>query len=778
MPKKDVFLKIVILFSALHIFSSCTFYENVTGYFNTYYNAKKNFDDAITEIEKNPQKGRDTNYFAVYTIPKSASDKLDKVIEKSSKLIQLYPQCSWIDDALLMIGKSYVYKGESESAIRKFKELLDNFPDSDLCGEAKMLLAVSEYQSKHDDEGLRIAKEVFTESEITGENDRLIQASMLQGRIYFEREDYNSAVEILDKASTYSGDNALLAEVQFQRGVSYERLGNQSKSAEAYGGVASHGSSFSKVFQARLRQGAMLAREHRFEEAFDVFSDLQGEALKPDERALVELGIGNTYKIKGDTLSAFEIYERIDTLYKRTDAAAKSFYERGLTFEKEYPDYKRAAVYYEKAKSEFTASEITPLATKRYLALSNYFKLTNSLIRYDSLIELKAHLDTSAIETDSLALTDSIENKTIGNAPEHVNDNKLLTPQDNQNITDISDAESYDNLEDNLEPLAEEQSLQSALFSRRESGIASRDYRQDRMGDRIAGQLRPGEAADSNAVKLSQKDALKAPASDPLLKVSIDSLNKLIGQTKFELGAHFYLEMDLPDSALIFYWDVVDNYSSEQFAPRACYAMVEIYNEESDSIMADSVKNILFTQYENSEYTSALKKSIGQEVTISVDPIDSIFTSAYQIAMEGKLDTAMKIFDQLAINYPTSPFASKSLFTIAWLLENDSKNDSATFWYKKLIKEYPTSVYAVEAKPKVSIKDDPKSADQLIKIKEIPSLGKTAVPKKETTKTADQDKKPQVLQPIPLEEDPEEDTPPDEEEEEEPPPDDDEGGGI
>jgi tetratricopeptide (TPR) repeat protein len=778
LPKKDIFLKIVLLFSILHIFSSCTFYENVTGYFNTYYNAKKNFDDAIAEIEKNPQKARDTNYFAVYAIPKGASDKLDKVIEKCSKLIQLYPQCSWIDDAIMMIGKSYVYKGESESAIRKFKELLDNFPESGLRGEAKMLLAVSEYQSKRDDESLRLANEVISESENEGENNRLLQASMLEGQIYFEREDYNSAVEILDKAASLSGDNALLAEIEFQRGVSYERLGNQSKSAEAYGGVASHGSTFSKEFQARLRQGAMLSKERRFEEAFNVFSDLQGEALKPDERALVELGIGNTYKMKGDTLSAFEIYEKIDTLYKRTDAAAKSFYERGLTFENDYPDYRRANNYYEKAKSEFPASEITPLATKRYLALSNYFKLTNNLVRYDSLIAVKTDQDTSDILTDSLTARDSLDNKTHAITHDPAEDDQQLNSEESENIAELSDVESYDNLEDNLEPLPEEQSLQSALFSRRESGIASRDFRQDRMGDRTAGQLMPEAGADSNQAT-AQKGAPKASAPDPLLKVPVDSLNKLIGQAKFELGAHFYLEMGLPDSALVFYWDVVDNYGSSRFAPRACYAMTEIYNEQSDTIMVDSVKNILFTQYDNSEYTFALKKSIGQKVEILVDPIDSIFASAYRIAMEGQIDTAMSIFNQLAINYPTSPFASKSLFTIAWLLENDTKNDSATFWYKKLIKEYPSSVYAIEAKPKVAIKDDPKSADQLIKVKEIQALGKTAAPKKEPNKTTDQDKKQQQLQPVPQEDLPEEDNPPDEEEEEEePPPDEDDGGGI
>jgi cellulose synthase operon protein C len=778
LPKKTI-LKIGFFLWILQTFSSCTFYENVTGYFNTYYNAKKNFNDALAEMEKNPQKSRDTNYFAIYTIPKSTEDKFDKVIEKCSKMIQLYPKSSWIEDAILMIGKSYVYKGESESAIRKFKELLENFPESKLCGEAKMLLAVSEYQSKRDDEALRIAKEVVVESENAGEDDRMLEASMLQGQIYIEREDYESAIQVLDKAAVISGNDEFLADIEFLRGISYERLGNQLKAAEAYSGVKKHGSTFTKEFQSQLRQGTMLAREHHFEEALDIYNDMQGDALKPDERGLVELGIANTYKIKGDTLTAFTMYEQIDTLYKRTDASAKSYYERGLSFEKDFPDYERAKWYYEKAKAEFPASEITQIATKKYLSLSNYFKLSANLTRYDSILLVKSVIDTQTVGLDSLSLSDSLHHG-LSEIPADTM-HKTLEVQQNeiQKITDNDNSESYDNIEAELDPLPEEQSMQAARLARRETGFNRNNFRQDRSNRDASNQLgEDGELTDTSRSDALSKANVKSTAPDPLLKVPVDSLEKLIGQAKFELGVHFFLEMDLPDSALIYYWDVVDNFGNSKFAPRACYALTEIYRENGDTLMEDSVKNILLTQYESSEYTSALKKSLGQQVEISVDPIDSLFTSAYRIAMEGKTDTALKIFDSIVINYPSSPFAAKSLFTIGWLLENDSKNDSAYFWYKKLITEYPASVYTTEIKPKISIKDDPKSVDKFIKIKEIQTVAKTEAPKKDPFKAGDKSQTEPSLEQIPKGDLPEEDAPSDEEpEEEDVPTDEDDGGG-
>src|SRR5262249_16795027 len=131
-------LRFKVILCALFIFSGCSVYENVTSYFNTYYNLKKLYGEAVDEIQKSRQADQDTNYFAPYVIQKASEDKFDKVIEKCSRLLQFYPQSKYVDDAILIIGKSYVYKGEGESARRKFDELMENFPTSNLRFDAKL----------------------------------------------------------------------------------------------------------------------------------------------------------------------------------------------------------------------------------------------------------------------------------------------------------------------------------------------------------------------------------------------------------------------------------------------------------------------------------------------------------------------------------------------------------------------------------------------------------------------------------------------------------------
>ena len=191
--------------------SGCSTYHNVTAYFNTYYNARRLFDEAVGELRQQPSKDRDTNYFAAYTVPPNTQDKLDKVIEKCSKLIQFYPKSSYVDDAILMIGESYVYLGEYESGTRKFKELADNFPTSDVRFDARIWDAKAKYLMKKHDDALAVIKDLFPDARAQGKNDILLEALMLQARIFTERGEFDQAASSWGLASEVSADDALRA---------------------------------------------------------------------------------------------------------------------------------------------------------------------------------------------------------------------------------------------------------------------------------------------------------------------------------------------------------------------------------------------------------------------------------------------------------------------------------------------------------------------------------------------------------------------------------------
>ena len=105
------------------------------AYFNTFYSAKKNFNEAESQLRQNPdpEARAGAAQAALY----------DKSILGATKVIREYPKSKWVDDAVLMIGRCQLAKGEYAEARVKFDELAQNFPKSDLLDQATYWSAVA-----------------------------------------------------------------------------------------------------------------------------------------------------------------------------------------------------------------------------------------------------------------------------------------------------------------------------------------------------------------------------------------------------------------------------------------------------------------------------------------------------------------------------------------------------------------------------------------------------------------------------------------------------------
>lgn len=112
--------------SGAAIFVSCSSFQ---AYFNTYYNAKRLFYQAERQYQ--------TEGFSP-----ALRDIYNKVIEKNVVIIRYFPNTPFVDDALYMLGVSYLRLSDYERAQRRFQELLDLYPKSPL--QHRALLGMAE----------------------------------------------------------------------------------------------------------------------------------------------------------------------------------------------------------------------------------------------------------------------------------------------------------------------------------------------------------------------------------------------------------------------------------------------------------------------------------------------------------------------------------------------------------------------------------------------------------------------------------------------------------
>ncbi|MBN2572428.1 MAG: hypothetical protein JXA68_09895 [Ignavibacteriales bacterium] len=206
------------------------------------------------------------------------------------------------------------------------------------------------------------------------------------------------------------------------------------------------------------------------------------------------------------------------------------------------------------------------------------------------------------------------------------------------------------------------------------------------------------EYAEENLIK-------PEPITKPVMPtISADSILSLKSNVLYELANYFYVDMDVPDSAIYYYNDIKDNYKNSMYYPNALYALAGHYS----SIDKDDEANILYNEiYDNYKYSKIINdvaRKIGKpEIIAEADTASELYSKAEIVYLDSNFQTAIEKFYEIYSRYPKSDFAAKSLYTIGWIYENELEmSDSAGSIYKLLVEKYKDSQYAKATTLKLS----------------------------------------------------------------------------
>lgn len=683
-----------------------TRYENVLGYFNTYYNAKKTFEEAVTELEKSTLVSRDTNYFTPYQPNPALKVKFETVIEKASKIIQYYPRSKWVDGAIMMIGKTYYFQNEYDLALKKFNELIDNFHASDYLWEAKLLSARTLFNANKTLEAQSYLNGFLNSALEAGEEDVGIEGYLLSGQIHFKEEEYQKAIAVYKNSLKIKGDGYLLALSAYQLARCYELVEEYENSNAAYLKVLDYNPGELLRFKALLNYGRTLTEIKRYSEALQCFDNLRNEPLTKDQFSQMDLEIANAYNAMDEFDTALDHYQLIDSLYQRTDASAKSFYNRGLMYEFKLNDYAEAKFYYDKAKTEYSQSEITPLAVKKSEAFSKYFYYHNEIIKYDSLfyaaIKWKSlKLNKSASTTDtSIVVDDSLAD----NKSSMLIDSVSVDEETVQLASQDSLKEIQSHIGDNLMSRTERAANDSTIAL----DDSLDDFEVNRIDDKVI----------ATTIDSTKEAPLKQ--STQTIDITPDSALFMIIKNQYELATLFHLDLSKTDSAEFLYDLVTRSINGNVFVPRAMYALAEIKRMKDDINSMDSLHNCLIENYNDSEYAAHVKKLRGMAIVSQKSKPEELYEDGIRLMEKNKPKESISVLKQIFRNDTTSQISPKAIYTAGWVYENILKNnDSAKAQYKILIDKYPNSIYSENVIGKVAVSDDTTNLSKYTKIKEI-----------------------------------------------------------
>ena len=664
--------------------------DNFATYFNSYYLASEDFDDALKIYRTSTVATYNKRLDSINITPflsQDISDKFNKVILRASKIIQLHKNSKFLDDAVLLIGKTYYYLADYLKSERQLNEFLSNLQASPLYDEAILYLGMTKIKLGKTDEGVNILKNVLATA-----TDREIRSEAAQqlGINEYSKKNYSEAINYFRSSIDVSKDNESKAIKQFILAKIYS-LTEPSRAAMEFQNVNNYTSDYDQTFYARLNNAKGLNFLRHYDESLKELNDLRKKYREsPEYKQLADLEIANTYFYEKKYHDAIYAYYDVILDYPSSVAAADAYYYLGKYYETDKNNYLSAAIYYKKAATENTSGDYNEEASKKAESFEKYYTLlaaTNGTAKID-IPDTDLYLEKYRKQKNE---EKGIDTKTNPNDP------NTVPPKNKDNgkgsgFSSKEFPEHRDTIINNLPPNSEN------LF-------------------KTPNETNPGLTTDSNAVNPqfkptenfpikfkddTLKNVIKFPDSLIVKKDTITGINdslKSLGDKRYaayyELAELFLYDLKRPDSAEYYLNNIIQHFFDPDKNSKALYALATLYQNDNQPERAHELFQKVITDYPNSVFANESRKSLGIKTQeVEEETVKELYKNAEKSLLAGRSYEALNLLTELYKVYPGSTTGPKILYTKGWIYENNLVNrDSAIIMYRLLKHNYPASEY-------------------------------------------------------------------------------------
>ncbi|PKK83448.1 MAG: hypothetical protein CVT49_08490 [candidate division Zixibacteria bacterium HGW-Zixibacteria-1] len=330
-------IKLLILALVLSMGTGCVYY-------NTFYLARKAFNDAESKRKDSKSRGG-----------RVATGQYKQAIEKSEKIIEKYPNSKYYDDALYVNGVSYFYTEDYGKASKRFRELIANFPKSGYYKESQLYLAKAKLKVGDEEDAMALFQDLFSEGK---DKEIKAEAALALGEYYYGEKEFAKAqpyfASIID--SLGNNEDKILAKMYIADGQ-FTRFRFQD-AIKTYLELSNYELSKNDEYKVNFRLGECYYYTNNIEKGMEYFTNLAKNEMYFDSLPSIKMMLAQGYEWQGDMFLAEEIYDQVATENPRHPKGALANYYLGLLYQHEYEDYKKAKEYYDKAKAAGGTSDI------------------------------------------------------------------------------------------------------------------------------------------------------------------------------------------------------------------------------------------------------------------------------------------------------------------------------------------------------------------------------------------------------------------------------------
>ena len=729
--------------------------------YNGYFYSNESFKESVRKVEK-ANKDDFTQLLPVFIYPDNASAKgfksdFEKVIKKSSVVIHRHAiinprtkeeipnACKWIDENYMLIGKSHLYERDFFSALEVFEYVAKKYknPEAKYSGMLWMMRTDNEIGSFSKSEP--IIDDLRNAKDFPKDKDYQRELATTVADFYMKTENYSAAIDQLEKAVEITKKKSVKARYLFILAQLYEKQGENGKASSYYNRVAGLHPYYEMEFTAKINSAKLfdvnkgdsrivkkqlirMAHDDKNAEFRDqIYYVLAGIVYRENDvpQALTYLDKSIRTSVTNKTQKALSFLKRGDIYFeKRNYRPAEQNYDSAFAFlPKDYHDYSIL-----EAKKKSLNALITNLKT---------IELEDSLQRLAKMSDK----DRSAAIDGMIAKVAEDEKKKEEERLDKLNNPQPLIQNQNTSTTNTSTQTQSTGAWYFYNPATV--SFGATEFVKKWGSRKLEDnWRRSEKEQEIA-TVNPEDvpAVDSlenkkNTVASTNKDKKDSKKDKDFylkkLPLTPDELNKSdekIVDAYYNIGGIYKEQLlDNAKSAETFE-ELLKRYPDNKYKVASYYQLYRAYLAMNNTTKADYYRNILVTNYPDSEYAKIIKNpSYAKDVMASKSLVEKFYAETFQLYSEEKYSAALSNCQMADTMYAKSDLMPRFSFIKALCIGRTQDINAFESALTQVIIKYP----------KAPVKDKAQEMLDLIRKQKNPVTVATEV-KSDTTKGVTKD---------------------------------------
>ncbi len=684
-------------------------YDDLTAYYNTFYNANQAFEAGLESVSESEGDIDRTRYLSVFPAPQGAAGEssFEKAIQKSADILREHPNSEWVDDALLLIGRSRYYQQNYVGAAQKFREVIAL--DAEREGEARFRLAQTLVAADRYSEAAEVLRAGLDQSEDFGHWTTRMR--VVRGELYVRQENWAEAERALVRGLEGDLPDDTGARAAFLLGQVRETLEDFEGAEAAYRQVLEYDPAYPLAFAAELSAIEMQGLHGVPERALGRLESLERDDDTREMRAEIARVRARLYRAQGRPDRAKQVLTDVlrgdDSPQGRGEG--RTHYELATLYRDTYEDFTRAAAHFDTAATSLSSGrggetgrdgepQVLPRAPSDAAAQADRFRglagRAQAVARMDSLLRLgrmppaEFQSVVEEIRQRRLEEQEAQEQRTRqeprfrGGGRGGVREASAPPSEQGAVQTRETDAGFLFHRDPALVQQGRRQFEQTwgdrPLVDNWRRVEAIRGRQDERtIAEGPEGEPDPQSSAGPSAT--TRVVDLSAVPRDSASRAKMEDQRAV---ARYELANALFRAAGRPDSAQTWFRRILDETPEHPVVSQALYGLAQAHRAQGDTTAANDVYRRLIEEHPGTPFARRAREQMGLETT-DEEPsregsqADSAYAQAYEAWRSGAHDTALKKFLAVADAYRETSTAPRALLAAGVVYHRTARDDTS-----------------------------------------------------------------------------------------------------